>query len=71
MKVTLKNGKDNVVDLDIVIPAKEAAHAYNKENKKPYIYCLNRCTDFFAFFMFVIYFIIRCPSFQYQIQKKE
>ncbi len=43
---------------------------YNKENKKPYICCLNRCTDFFAFFMFVIYFIIRCPSCQYQIQKK-
>ena len=34
MKVTLKNGKDNVVDLDIVIPAKEAADAYNKAAAK-------------------------------------
>ena len=34
MKVTLKNGKDNVVDLDIVIPAKEAADAYNKAASK-------------------------------------
>ena len=30
MKVTLKNEKDNVVNLEIVIPAKEAAEAYNK-----------------------------------------
>lgn len=30
MKVTLKNGKDNVVDLEIVIPAKEASEAYNR-----------------------------------------
>ncbi len=30
MKVTLSNGKDNVLDMDIVIPAKEAAEAYNK-----------------------------------------
>lgn len=34
MKVTLKNGKDNVVDLDIVIPAKEAAEAYNRAVNK-------------------------------------
>lgn len=34
MKVSLKNGKDNVVDLDIVIPAKEAAEAYNKAAAK-------------------------------------
>ena len=34
MKVTLKNGKDNVVDLDIVIPANEAADAYNKAASK-------------------------------------
>ena len=30
MKVTLENGKDNVVNMEIVIPAKEAAEAYNK-----------------------------------------
>lgn len=30
MKVTLKNEKDNVVNMDIVIPAKEAADAYNR-----------------------------------------
>lgn len=30
MKVTLKNEKDNVVKLEIVIPAKEAAEAYNR-----------------------------------------
>lgn len=30
MKVTLKNEKDNVVNLEIVIPAKDAADAYNK-----------------------------------------
>ncbi len=34
MKVTLKSGKDNVVDLDIVIPAKEAADEYNKAAAK-------------------------------------
>ena len=34
MKVTLKNGKDNVVDLEIVIPAKEAADAYNRAVSK-------------------------------------
>lgn len=30
MKVTLKNEKDNVVNLEIVVPAKDAADAYNK-----------------------------------------
>ena len=30
MKVTLKDGKDNIVNLEIVIPAKEAADAYNR-----------------------------------------
>ena len=30
MKVTLKNGKDNVVDMEIVIPAKDATEAYNR-----------------------------------------
>ena len=34
MKVTLKNGKDNVIDLEIVIPAKEAADAYSKAVSK-------------------------------------
>ena len=34
MKVTLKNGKDNVVDLEIVIPAKEASEAYNRAVSK-------------------------------------
>ena len=34
MKVTLKNGKDNVVDLEIIIPAKEAAEAYNRAVSK-------------------------------------
>ncbi len=34
MKVNVKNGKENVVELEIVIPAKEAAEAYNKAAAK-------------------------------------
>ena len=32
MKVTLKNVKENVVTLEIIIPAKEADNAYNTYN---------------------------------------
>ncbi len=34
MKVTLKNGKDNVIDLEIIVPAKDAADAYGKAVSK-------------------------------------
>lgn len=34
MKVTLEKEKENVVKLDITIPAKDAAEAYNKAVQK-------------------------------------
>ena len=34
MKITLENEKDNVVRLDITIPAKDAAEAYNNAVKR-------------------------------------
>ena len=34
MKVTLENEKENVVKLDITVPAKEAADAYNQAVKR-------------------------------------
>lgn len=34
MKVTIEKEKDNVVKLDITIPAKEAAEAYNNAVKR-------------------------------------
>ena len=36
MQVTLENEKDNVVKLDITVPAKDAADAYNQAVRRIY-----------------------------------